>query len=70
MEGDVRSVKVKGVLGCHTHNEPFYCAEVEVVPGASRRFVLMCPIKGCGNGFRITSRDCHEVHCTQVEEKT
>lgn len=57
-----RSAKAKGTLGCLDHDEPFHCAELHLrTPGASRRFLLYCPVRGCKNGFRLTASDFMQV---------
>jgi hypothetical protein len=63
-----RNVKTKGTLGCLVHDTPFHCAEIELrTEGASRRFLLYCPVRGCENGFRMTVSDFMQVQMNAIE---
>lgn len=60
-EGDIRSVKPLGLLGCQYHFVPYVIWEIETIEGASRRFIFLCPVEGCGQGLRVTTRQVVSV---------
>lgn len=69
-EGEQHEVTAMGTLGCQEHLEPYQVVEIKTsTDNASRRFLLMCPVPGCGLGIKLVAPRWQNIRVNRIKNR-